>query len=519
MSDPTVLSAPIDSVTVTEDRAHVHRVASIELPAGVTRIRIDDVAPVIADKTLRVRASGARAGDARVVRRTVATEPARAHAELVRELEEKRRARELGASNVKRLQTAIVLIQEAQRRVAEELAEDAARGSLTDVAEAKRAAGAFEQREQAAYAEALAAQRAQRDLEQAIARLEARLAQSGHTDTRVVAAIELTLSASAATKTDLVVEYIVPGACWRPAHTATLRVRSAPPLGGGDGALSVTTDGCVWQNTGEDWPNVTLKLSTERPSLGQKPPSLFDDELAVQRRSEIVRVEQRDEIVQHTGLGGAPPPRVPGIDDGGAVRVLTSKSRATIPSDGRPYRVPTLAMETKSTSSLVAYPELAEAVLVRSVQTNGASEPLLAGPVDLVRESGFVGRTKIPLIASGERFELGFGPDPHVRVRREVETVDEEPGLLPSNWIGRSHRVRVHLSNLDTSARKIEVTERVPVSEIEKVEISFDEKKTSPKAKPDEDGFVKWTVDLPARGRASLELRYVVKRHKDVVGI
>ena len=42
---------------------------------------------------------------------------------------------------------------------------------------------------------------------------------------------------------------------------------------------------------------------------------------------------------------------------------------------------------------------------------------------------------------------------------------------------------------------------------------------SKPSAKPDSDGFVKWTVDLPARGRASLELRYVLRRHKDVVGI
>jgi len=306
----------------------------------------------------------------------------------------------------------------------------------------------------------------------------------------------------------LVVEYLVPGACWRPQHTATLAER-----------LTVTTDACVWQNTGEDWTSATLKFSTERPSLGQKPPALDDDELMTQRRSEVVRVEQRDVTIEHTGLGGAPPPRVPGIDDGGEVRVLLAKARASVPSDGRPHRVPALSMDTESKASLVAYPELAQAVLVRTEQTNAGAAPLLAGPVDLVRESGFVGRTKIALIAPGERFELGFGPDPHVRLRREVETVDEEPGLLPSSYVGRSHRVRVHLSNLDDRPRTIDVTERVPVSEIEKVEVHFDEKKTTPRATPDKDGFVRWHVELGSRGRTTLELRYVIRRHKNVVGL
>ncbi len=516
MTSPMVLTAPIDAVTVTEDRAHVQRRVSVDLPAGITRARIDDVAPVIADKTLRVRASGGVAvGEARVVRRKVATEPAEAHATLVRELEERTKARDVSYASWKRTQAAIALLHDAQRRVLEELAEDAARGTLLaqgqDAEAGERAVRAFEERERAAYTESLDVQRELRDIDKTIERLRTRLAQSGHTTTRVIASIEMTLSsASAQTKSELVVEYLVPGACWRPQHTATLEP---------DGALTVSTDACVWQNTGEDWQSATLKFSTERPSLGQKPPVLDEDEVVAQRRSEVIRVEQRNDAIQHTGLGGAPPARVPGIDDGGEVRVLVGKARASVPSDGRPYRVPALSMETKAKASLIAYPELAQAVLVRAEQTNGEVAPLLAGPVDLVRESGFVGRTKIGLIAAGERFELGFGPDPHVRLRREVEIVDEEAGLLPSSYVGRSHRVRVYISNLDDRPRKIDVTERIPMSEIEKVEVTFDEKKTTPRATPDENGFIHWAVDLAARGRTTLELRYVIRRHKDVVGI
>jgi hypothetical protein len=511
MSDEAiVLAAPIDTVTVTEDRAHVQRRGTIELRAGITHARVEDVAPVIADKTLRVRADGVKVGEARVVRRKVTTEPKESHATLVAELEQRMREVEVSAAAVRRARVAIALVDEAQRRVIAELAEDAGRGTLDEVAATQRAIASFDERERAAYTELHAAEVAHREADKALTRLRARLAQTGHRAERVIAHVELTLSSETAKRTELVIEYLVPGACWRPQHTATLAA---------DGTLTITTDASVWQHTGEDWKSAALKFSTERPSLGQKPPLLDDDEVVAQKRSEVVRVEQRDVTVQNTGLGGAPPPRVPGIDDGGEVRVLVAKARASVPSDGRPYRVPSLAMETKATSSLVAYPELAEAVLVRAEQTNTSTTPLLAGPVDLVRESGFVGRTKLALIAPGERFELGFGPDPHLRIRREVETVDEEPGLLPTSFIGRSHRVRVHISNLDAQPRKLVVTERVPVSEMEKVEIVFDEKKTSPRAKPDADGFLRWNVDLPARGHTTLALRYVLRHHKDVVGL
>ncbi len=510
MSDAILVEAPVDTVTVTEDRAHVLRKGKVKLSAGVHRLRIDGVAPVLADKTLRVRASGGvNVGEARVERRVVTTEPEEQHAALARELDESTEQLEVAAATVKRAQAEIALRLEAQKRVIEELAEDAARNSMPPNASALLRGD--ERLEEEAREQLCVAQQRHKDLEATIGRLKHRLARAGHKSKRVVASVEVSVRAGVACDAELIVEYLAPGACWRPQHTATLR----------GGTLSVRTEGCVWQNTGESWERVRLRLSTERPSLGQKPPELVDDEVIAQRKSEIIRVEQRDETVQHTGLGGgeAAAPRVPGIDDGGEVRILEAATAATVPSDGRPHRVPVTTFEAPSEVSLVALPELAEAVLLRAVQTNTGKLPLLAGPVDLVHEHGYVGAAHVVYIAPGERFELGFGPDAHLRVRREVETVDEEPGLLPTSWLGRSHRVRLHLSNLDTRARKLEVTERIPVSEIEKVEITFDANKTKPRAEPDKDGFLKWKVELPARGRTTLELRYVVKRHRDVAGL
>jgi hypothetical protein len=46
-----------------------------------------------------------------------------------------------------------------------------------------------------------------------------------------------------------------------------------------------------------------------------------------------------------------------------------------------------------------------------------------------------------------------------------------------------------------------------------------DTKETTEGKKPDADGFVRWNVLLEPRGRAKIELRYVVKRHKEVSGV
>ena len=163
-------------------------------------------------------------------------------------------------------------------------------------------------------------------------------------------------------------------------------------------------------------------------------------------------------------------------------------------------------------------PELAEAVVLKSSHVNRSQLPILAGPVDLVREGGFVGRSSLLFIAPGENFAIGWGPDGALRVQRTVELAKEDRGVM-SSWTNQAHLVKVKISNLGAQERTVVVTERVPVSEIEKLRIEVDAGATSERQKPDSNGFIRWRLELPAFGRKTIELRYVVRKHGDVVGI
>ena len=88
-----------------------------------------------------------------------------------------------------------------------------------------------------------------------------------------------------------------------------------------------------------------------------------------------------------------------------------------------------------------------------------------------------------------------------------------------SGWTSQISKVEVRLSNLGPHARTVQVSERVPVSELEKVKIEVDAAATSDRARPDSNGLVRWKVELPGHGRARLNLGFVVRKHGDVVGI
>jgi len=521
------LKAPVVEVTVLEDRAHVVRRGVVELPGGMTRLRVTGVAPVLADKTLvaavvkvgqkAADATRERINDVRVKRsRLVLGEDKPEQRRLLeQELEQELQKLQVEHARLEQLRS----LQQALDSVADVTVTDIG----VDVSHGQSNADAWRvQLEQiAAQEEGIRKQRLElefdiREHEQLVARQRQRMAVTAQVSDTAAAEVVVEVWAVAAGHDVVDLHGVLPGACWRPYHRAQLveLVKGKEPV------LHFASEGCVWQNTGEDWNDVQFIFSTERPSLGMEPPPLSSELLYAQRKSEVLVVEAREQEVQTTGLGAAPRQRtaeLPGIDDGGEALKLKSTSKASVPADGRPHRVPLMAFTSPTSIEYVLMPELAEAVVLKSAHVNRSQLPILAGPVDLVREGGFVGRSSLLFIAPGENFAIGWGPDGAVRVQRTVELSKEDRGAM-SSWTTQAHLVKVRISNLGPQERAIHVTERVPVSEIEKLRIEVDAAGTSDKQKPDNNGFVHWKFELPGFGRRTLELKYIVRKHADVVG-
>jgi uncharacterized protein (TIGR02231 family) len=313
-----------------------------------------------------------------------------------------------------------------------------------------------------------------------------------------------------ACRATLSVDYMTPCALWRPIHRATLR----------GGSTRFECDGAVWQATGEDWTDVELLFSTARPTQRAEPPRLSEDRLRVQRRADkTVDVTVREEAIATTGDGASASRRadLPGVDDGGETRTLPGAARATIRSTGLLHRAPIFAFDAPAEVDRIARPERSALVHLRSKQTNAAPHPILAGPLELLRESGYVGRGEVGFVAPGELFTLGWGADDGVRVRREPKEEREVARLTGKQTITRT--VTLSLSNLEPLPASFTVEERVPVSELEQVKVDLDDKKTSPSAKADAQGIVAWSVTVPAKGTKTITLAYRIVASSSVQGL
>lgn len=154
---------------------------------------------------------------------------------------------------------------------------------------------------------------------------------------------------------------------------------------------------------------------------------------------------------------------------------------------------------------------------LRSKQHDAAPHPVLAGPVELLRESGCVGRGEVGSVAPGERFARGWGADDGLRARRAQEEAREVARLTGKQTITRT--VTLSLSNLEPLPAALTPEERAPVSGLEQVRIDVDEAKTVPAARADAQGIVAWPVSLPARGAETVALVYRVVAPGSVRGL
>jgi uncharacterized protein (TIGR02231 family) len=428
-----VADLPVREVTLMEDRARVTRRGTVRLPAGVSTVRVDGVALVAADKTLQGRVRKGPEGSS-----VVSSRLQREHRE-VRTLDPSDRAARTKAihdlqKECTRLQNrstwcehAKGKLEELEGRTIQEIGVDVS-WNRADRAAWEKVLGAIRERQEALLAERARIHADVRKLQEDIDRARREVSALDAVTEEYSCRIEAVVDARGGGDLEVEFEYVAPGACWRPCHTVTLSRTPEGPR------VAIQAEGCVWQLTGEAWTDVQLYFSTQRPSLGVEPPELDEDLLTAQKKPDKVVVEVREQEVRTAGLGQArEAAEMPGIDDGGEALNLKGSAPATVASDGRPYRAVMFRVTVPAETSLVCMPELAPCGILQSVQANASKAPLLAGPADLICESGPVGRTTMPFAAPGEKFKLGWGPDSEIRVSRWRE--DESiPDKMLSTW-------------------------------------------------------------------------------------
>ncbi|MFD5563655.1 mucoidy inhibitor MuiA family protein [Kitasatospora griseola] len=522
--DEETIALPVTAVTCLEDRAQLERTAELELAPGVHRLRLGPVTALAVDRSLHAAVlagdgaptEAAKVLDVRLVRSWQPPAPLAPGADdsaLRRRVHRLEREYLTESRRQERLEARLALLGQLAADLLREIGEGAGVGELEQARWSRELDRVDAERE--SYGEQLRASRMRAsELTVAQGHAELALSRAEEEPVELLAFVELSVECSEPGRFLARVGHLTACALWRPAYRAELA---------GD-TLRLETEAVVWQRTGEDWSNVALTLSTARSASAGEPPALVEDRLVLRERSaqekKTVEVELREQAIADAG---PLEPGLPGVDDGGEVRVLRAAEPVTVPSDGRAHRVPVSAFETGARSEFAAAPELSELVTEVVSFRNASGHALLAGPVDLVRGSGWTGRGALEFAAAGAPVRLAFGSTDGLRVVREFEERREGAGLGGQRTL-LTRTVRLHLSRFSAPGEDAEqvvtVRERIPVSEVQAVEVRLRRDRCAPP--PDEldaDGIARWEVPLPPGGRRTVTLVYEVSAAAKVAGL
>jgi len=326
---------------------------------------------------------------------------------------------------------------------------------------------------------------------------------------RVTRKIEIELESEAASaEGELALEYSVRDARWYPAYD----VRE-----NGDGKkVSFTYYGTVMQATGEDWKDIDLTLSTAKPTESAQVPTLRSVQLSGYKREKrpvrIVSYGKEAEKKREAG-GGAIVDGSSGrgeIDDHGLAVTFTIKGKESLPADRRPHKVEVTTVALDAVLGYEAIPKVSPWVYLKATAKNSTPFPILAGEVDVFRSSGYVGTGNLDYIAPGEEFAVSLGVDEDLKVKRVIdERVDRAPKIL-SNTRTIAYGYTIEISNFKADAQTLTLVENIPVSQRKEIKISVREGTTKPDEKND-DGFLKWKVNLAPGEQKSVMFGYVVE--------
>jgi conserved hypothetical protein len=538
------INAPINTVTIYNDRAQVTRSGTITLEAGEHVLRINELPQFQRDS---LRASGRGPQGSRILSIDVseayhARPPEAELQRLQSELEELTRQWKL----LEAQQGALEDRRQWLRALGEQ-SKDFARGIAQGQMKAQECADFFQFMTTQAAQDAAAALNLKASIEQAHAAVIAKEREyqqrAGNLSSRRLA-IAVTIELATAGEFELEASYIIYGASWHP--TYDVRVLQTPNANDSEQQRSIdlTYYGIVEQHTGEDWRDVVLSLSTARPSKATivpevtpwylnvyappPPPAPLRSHANIAFATAPASASMHKRSPNDTAYSGlaapaaAPPPPQASVETAateysGTALVFRIVRGVDIPSDGSPHKTTIAHDEFPCDFDYVCAPALEELMHVRGNITNTSTRVLLPGEAQIFMEGEYVGSTRIKQTANNEQFKVYLGIDDSIKVTRKLSehSVDKGGNLLQSDIRRTTYAYRITLHSYAQTTRQIVVRDRLPVPQHERIKVRV-QSITPPPMERTKLEQITWQFTLPAGEERQLEYHFTVEHPGDL---
>lgn len=340
--------------------------------------------------------------------------------------------------------------------------------------------------------------------------------------------VQIDLTAIAPCTAVLALEYVIASASWLPLYDVR--------LSGDETSVAMSYSAEVIQNTGEDWNDVELILSTSEPSKGTGPGRLRPQTLRAQAGvcdrgiATLSTVRRYGELHIRGGRSGEVYYIVDGVetkDPLGGLRAVarsliggsrinttfTVPRRETVPSNETVVRVPIEHWDLAAKVKVICRAQNREGAYRIGTITNQDKAPLMPGNVNIFVESDFLGTSDLEKpVVQGQEFELPFGLDRSVQVKRE--TVRKKVSY-DSDEIELERDLEITVMNHGSSERSVLLEEALPVSQDNRIKVKLGDIRPGP-LEGFKKGVAKWEMEVQPGEEMKVTVSFKVKWDKEV---
>ncbi|HRH67413.1 MAG TPA: DUF4139 domain-containing protein [Bacteroidia bacterium] len=350
-------------------------------------------------------------------------------------------------------------------------------------------------------------------------KLNAQLIELKSKDNKPTSNILITLSAKARTNVNFTVSYYVSGASWTPKYDIRATDIQSP--------VQLFYKADITQNTGEDWKDVKLILSTGNPSLGgnkpvllpwyldfynsgsqwQKPMNLTNQAPAVM---ELQSVEIRSGKQEETDLQY----NTVSVEQNQLSTDFEIQIPYSVPSDSKQYTVDIQSHELPASFTYYAAPKIDKDAFLMARITGWENLNLLAGKTNVYFEGSFVGESSVDPRSANDTLDLSLGRDKTIIILRE-----KQKDLNSSKFVGgnivKELNYEITVRNGKKQPIQITLEDQVPVTRNSDIKINVQEYSSGNYS--EDNGKITWKLNIAPAGVEKRKLNFTVKYPKDKV--
>jgi len=334
--------------------------------------------------------------------------------------------------------------------------------------------------------------------------------------------ILVTVSSNLNLQSEFSLSYVVRNAKWTPVYDIRVKNINSP--------IAVSYKANVTQQSGEDWKNVKLTLSTGNPTVNAVKQEL--DPYYLNFASGPVFSNSLNEVVV-VGYGTkksdeddqtadkAMPRQLAGVST--IPLSVSQKENQTsvdfnidnpysIPTNGKEYLVEIKSLEINATYQYAVVPKMSTDVFLTAKVTDWNKYNFLSGQANLYFESTYIGKSFINTNSTADTLSLSLGVDKNIVVtRKPLNEFTERQGLGSNKKETRDWRIEI--KNRKSQGVNLLVEDQVPVSQ--NAQITVDTQELSGGQLDKTTGKIQWSFALKPQSDKKIELKYQVKYPKN----